>query len=398
MLMKLSTVTRFGIVVLCTLSFISCSEDSSSPAPNTNDTKKVELVSNYANIVLATYTDALNSAESMEQAISEFIANPNESTLQKAKTSWLEARNWYGQTEVFRFYGGPIDDESGPEGRINAWPLDENYIDYVAGNVETGIINNVSTYPNLSEELVAGLNEQGGETNISTGFHAIEFLLWGQDLTSPSEKKSGQRPLEDFTSNKNAERRKEYLTIVTGLLIKDLKYLVDEWSSSSNVNYRSRFIKKNVDSALTDILQGMGSLSGGELSGERMSVALGKGEQEDEHSCFSDNTHNDIKMNMKGIKNIWTGNYQKRDGAAVQGVGVYELIKGKDAATADEVNNYFANSEQKINEIQSPFDYEISQGNIAGNQRVSLAISALQKQALGIVKVADKLGIRLNVE
>lgn len=396
--MKSVTLSRFSVVVLCTLLFISCSEDSSAPADNTTDAKKSELIANYANIVSASYTDALNSAQSMEQAINVFIGNPTEASMQQAKNAWLEARNWYGQTEVYRFYGGPIDDENGPEGRLNAWPLDENYIDYVNGNAEAGIINNTVAYPNLSEELVSGLNEQGGETNISAGFHAIEFLLWGQDLTLPSEKKAGQRPVEDFTTNKNADRRKQYLTIVTSLLINDLKYLVDEWSSTSSVNYRARFMKKNADSVLTDILQGMASLSGGELSGERMSVALGKGEQEDEHSCFSDNTHNDIKMNMKGIKNIWTGKFERKDGIMVQGTGIYDLIKAKDVATADEVNNYFTISEQKINEIQAPFDYEISQGNVAGNQRVSLAINALQKQALGIVKVADKFGLRLNVE
>lgn len=389
---------QFAATSLCVLLFNSCSDDTSSPATNNLDAKKTEVIQNYANIVYASYADALASAQIMGNDISAFTENPTQASLQKAKESWLNARNWYGQTEVFRFYGGPIDDDNGPEGQINAWPLDENYIDYVNGNPDAGIINNTKEYPELSEELITGLNEQGGETNISTGFHAIEFLLWGQDLTNPSEKKPGQRPLEDYTTNKNAERRKQYLHIVTTLLIKDLQYLVDQWATPSNVNYRSVFIKKNTDSALTNILQGMSSLSGGELSGERMAVALGKGDQEDEHSCFSDNTHNNIRMNMKGIKNIWTSTYLKSDGSTIQGTGIYALIKEKDQSIANEVNNYFISSEQKINDIQSPFDYEISQDNIAGNQRVALAIKALQDQNLGLVKVADKFGLRLNVE
>ena len=47
----------------------------------------------------------------------------------------------YSPTEVFRFYGGPIDDDNGPEGLLNAWPLDEVFIDYVLGNPDAGIIN-----------------------------------------------------------------------------------------------------------------------------------------------------------------------------------------------------------------------------------------------------------------
>jgi putative iron-regulated protein len=309
----------------------------------------------------------------------------------------LEARNWYGQTEVFRFYGGPIDDENGPEGLLNAWPLDESYIDYVVGNPEAGVINNTKDYPIINEALIEQLNEQGGETNISSGYHAIEFLLWGQDITSPSQKLPGQRPLTDFTTEKNAQRRKEYLNIVADMIIGHLSELVAQWSNNSN-NYRAKFLNQNTDSSLTSVLQGMSSLTGGELSGERMTVALGKGEQEDEHSCFSDNTHNDIIMNQKGIENIWLGVYKRRDGSLVTGKGIYSLIEQKNAVIAQEVQEYVNKSNEKISQIQVPFDYEISQSNVAGNQRVAQAITALQKQAFGIVKVAETLTIRLNLE
>ncbi|HRE56723.1 MAG TPA: imelysin family protein [Candidatus Kapabacteria bacterium] len=374
----------------------SCSEESTQPT----DTSKViqqSVVQHYGNIVLASYSDALASAQDMKIAIANFTQSPNEASFMQAKKAWLEARNWYGQTEVFRFYGGPIDDENGPEGLLNAWPLDESYIDYVVGNPEAGVINNTKDYPIINEALIEQLNEQGGETNISSGYHAIEFLLWGQDITSPSQKLPGQRPLTDFTTEKNAQRRKEYINIVADMIIGHLSELVAQWSNNSN-NYRTKFLNQNTDSSLTSILQGMSSLTGGELSGERMTVALGKGEQEDEHSCFSDNTHNDIIMNQKGIENIWLGVYKRRDGSLVTGKGIYSLIEQKNAVIAQEVQDYFNKSNEKISQIQAPFDYEISQGNSAGNQRVAQAITALQKQAFGIVKVAETLNIRLNLE
>ena len=280
---------------------------------------------------------------------------------------------------------------------LNAWPLDESYIDYVVGNPEAGIINNPQDYPQINAALIEQLNEQGGETNISAGYHAIEFLLWGQDITAPGQKLPGQRPLTDFTTEKNAQRRKQYLNVVADLIVGHLSELVGQWSDSPN-NYRAKFLKQNIDSSLTSILQGMSSLTGGELSGERMTVALGKGEQEDEHSCFSDNTHNDIIMNQKGIENIWLGIYKRRDGSSLTGKGIYSFIQQNNAITAQEVQEYFNKSNEKISQIQAPFDYEISQSNEAGNQRVAQAIAALQKQAFGIVKVAETFNIRLNLE
>src|SRR5436190_6735064 len=97
------------------------------------------VVAHYAAIVAASYDDALTSAKAMQRTIAAFIAKPAEPTLEAARKSWLASREWYGQTEAFRFYGGPIDGADGPEPRINSWPVDESYIDAVKGNVTAGI-------------------------------------------------------------------------------------------------------------------------------------------------------------------------------------------------------------------------------------------------------------------
>ena len=62
------------------------------------------------------------------EALGRFAAAPSGAGLVSARETWLAAREWYGLTEAFRFYGGPIDGDDGPEGRINAWPLDENSV------------------------------------------------------------------------------------------------------------------------------------------------------------------------------------------------------------------------------------------------------------------------------
>ena len=144
------------------------------------DALKTAVVANYAAGVHASYSRSLGSARAMDMAIDAFLADPTPATLEAAKRAWLIARDDYGPTEAFRFYSGPIDnEEDGPEGLLNAWPMDESYIDYVEGDASAGIINMPGGYPQITAELIESLNEEGGEENVSTGWHAIEFLLWG---------------------------------------------------------------------------------------------------------------------------------------------------------------------------------------------------------------------------
>ena len=188
---------------------------------------EAQVVEHYAKLVSATYGDALNQARAMQQDIEAFLSGPTAELLEKARDSWTAARIPYLQTEVFRFYEGPIDDEDGPEGLLNAWPMDEAYIDYVEGDASSGVVNNATDYPEIDAKLVESLNEKDGEANISCGYHAIEFLLWGQDLSADGP---GARPHTDYTTGENAERRSEYLRAVTGFLVAKLEEVEAEWA------------------------------------------------------------------------------------------------------------------------------------------------------------------------
>ena len=142
------------------------------------------------------YDASIASAEQVQAAVAAFVAAPTAETLAAAKQAWLTARDDYLPTEAFRLYGGPIDNpKTGLEGQINAWPLDEAYIDGVADDPEVGHRQQrrPTTRRSPSDVLVEA-NEEGGETNISTGWHAIEFLLWGQDTDRrPARPASGDR-------------------------------------------------------------------------------------------------------------------------------------------------------------------------------------------------------------
>jgi putative iron-regulated protein len=348
------------------------------------------VVKHYASLVYANYEDTLSAAKAMQGAINAFLASPNAATQQAAQQAWRAAREFYGTTEAFRFYGGPIDDDNGPEGRLNAWPMDESFVDKVAGDDNAGLINDRAFV--ISKDAIAGQNERGGEENIATGYHAIEFLLWGQDL---SETGPGNRDFNDFVDGKtpNADRRRQYLSVVTELLIDDLTTLVKAWRPGSKLNYRARFETEG-NEALRKMFVAMGSLSRGELAGERLEVALNSQDQEDEHSCFSDNTHRDAVLNAAGIENVWLGRYQRADGTLLLGPSPRDLVAAKDAALASRTSTQIANSVAKAKAIQAPFDREIVGAKDApGRQRVQATVNSLVQQSKDLVAAANAVGI-----
>jgi putative iron-regulated protein len=338
------------------------------------------VVSHHAALVHANYEDTLNAAKALQQAVASFAAQPSAARLQAARKAWLDAREWYGQTEAFRFYGGPIDDANGPEGRINAWPMDESFVDRLIENRKVAI----------TKKTLAAQNERGGEENIATGWHAIEFLLWGRDIDANGP---GARAFDDFIDGKarHADRRRRYLVVVTELLVDDLASLVKAWAP--NANYRARFERSGVES-LRKAFVGLGSLSRGELAGERLEVALASQDQEDEHSCFSDNTHRDVVANALGIENVWLGRYRRADGRVLQGASLRDLVAVKDTALAERVSKQIAASVAAAGAIQPPFDREIVGADDApGRQRVRAVIDSLVKQSQDLVAAANAVGI-----
>jgi putative iron-regulated protein len=345
------------------------------------------VASHYAALVHANYSDTLTAAKDMQAAIAAFVKAPSAEGMQQARDAWLAAREFYGQTEAFRFYGGPIDDDNGPEGQINAWPMDEAYVDHVQGKPKAGMVNNPKL--KITKAALIQANERGGEENVSAGWHAIEFLLWGQDL---SETGPGNRSFEDYVAGKgaNAKRRARYLSVATELLVDDLTGLVKAWAPERK-NYRAKFEKGGTES-VRKMIVGLGSLSRGELAGERMEVALNSQDQEDEHSCFSDNTHRDIVTNALGIRNVWLGQYQRRDGSILQGPGLRDLVALKDAALAEKTSAQMDASVTAAQAIPAPFDQAIAEG-APGRPAVEKTVASLVAQSKLLVSAASAVGI-----
>ena len=371
---------------------LSASAQSAGSAPPPMALKPV--LAHHARLVHASYEDALASARALQVSVRAFVARPDDAGLQAARRAWLAAREVYGQTEAYRFYGGPIDDARGPEGRLNAWPMDESFVDAVEGRPDAGLINDRRV--RIDRRTLVAQNERGGEENIATGWHAIEFLLWGQDL---SDDGPGQRRADDFIDGRaaNADRRRQYLRVVTDLLVDDLASLVQAWSPGAG-SYRARFERGGAES-LRKLFVGLGSLSRGELAGERLEVALASRDQEDEHSCFSDNTHRDAVTNALGIENVWLGRWRRTDGSVLEGPSPRALVAARDAALAERTTRQLATSVALAGAIETPFDREIQGGRDGrGRARIEATIASLVAQSQLLVEAAAAAGIeRLNL-
>ncbi len=391
---------------------------ANSHALATVDSKAV--LENYADIAHAVFEDSLITAQHLQVQVDALIEKPSEETLAAAKDAWIQARVPYQQSEVFRFGNANVDEW---EGQVNAWPLDEGLIDYVNASYEhemgnIGATANVVANTELifgadkldvseiTPELLASLNELGGsEANVATGYHAIEFLLWGQDLNGTNAG-AGQRSHTDYIQGKgctngNCDRRAAYLKAATELLISDLEEMVSQWQAGAD-NYRAELVEEG-QNGLRKMLFGMGSLSLGELAGERMKVSLEANSPEDEHDCFSDNTHNSHYYNAKGIRNVYLGEYKRVDGSTVSGASLSDLVKAKDEQldvqmradldATDAALMVMVDTAEGRADRQQAFDQMIANGNKAGQKIITDAIVALVTQTRSIEQVANTIGI-----
>jgi putative iron-regulated protein len=378
---------------------------------------KSDVLGTYANIAQAGYEDSLTTAQRLRDAVEALISTPSPETLQAAKTAWLAARVPYQQTEVYRF-GNPIVDDW--EGKVNAWPLDEGLIDYVDATYggetdenQLAVLNVIAnpTFTLGGEEVDAAqitpallegqLHEAGAvESNVATGYHAIEFLLWGQDLNGTAHG-AGDRPWTDYAtgdtcSNGNCDRRGEYLKAATDLLVSDLEWMAEQWAEGGAAR---EAVLADEDAGIHAILTGMGSLSYGEQAGERMKLGVMLNDPEEEHDCFSDNTHNSHYYDGLGVRNVYLGEYMRVDGSVVSGPSLSDLVAKADAAVDAELRDRLDVTMVELGQIKTAaeagfsYDMMLERGNAEGEALIMSAVDALVGQTRVIERAVTALGV-----
>ena len=370
----------------------------------------------YADIAAAGYDDSLITAKALQGAVDALTAAPSEDNLKAARAAWIASRPSYMQTEAFRFGNVAVDDW---EGKINAWPLDEGLIDYVDPSYGKSQENDLATLnviatpkftisgvevdaTTLTPELISGtLQEAGGiEANVASGYHAIEFLLWGQDLNGTGSG-AGNRPFTDYVQGEgctggNCDRRAAYLKAATDLLVMDLADMAGQWAAGGAAR---AVIEKDPKAALSAILTGMGSLSYGEVAGQRMRLGLMLNDPEEEHDCFSDNTANSHYYDGVGIQNVYLGKYTRVDGSVVSGASISELVAAADPAVDTQLKGELAATVTALGAIKAAsdggmaYDQMLAAGNKEGEALVMGGVNTLVTQTASIERAITTLGL-----
>ncbi|MBJ93666.1 MAG: iron-regulated protein [Rickettsiales bacterium] len=348
------------------------------------------VLQNHARGVAQLWSSSAAQARLLLEANQALVEAPDEQRLVLARQAWIKARQAYSPSEVLRFQGGPIDDEDGPEGQINGWPLDEAYIDYVVDQPMAGLVQDLKGLPVIDAASLLQRNEQGGEENIATGWHAVEFLLWGQDTNSDGP---GTRPYTDYLpENPAALRRGAYLMAVSKLLVDDLAGLAGEWTEAAPGSFSEGFLADE-ERAVRGMWTGLAMLAGHELAGERIAVAYETRDQEDEQSCFSDTTHLDILANVQGIQQLYRGTI-----GGQQGPGLRELTAAFDPALAQQLDGQIEVALKTAGELTPPFDQAI-QAEDGSPQRSQLSqlMSQLEAVAQGAAQAAQAMQLQINL-
>ena len=383
-----------------------------------SEAEKRAVIKTYADIAEATCSDSLATARKLQRTIDAFLTRPSAASLQSAKAAWLAARVPYMQSEAFRFGNKIVDDW---EGKVNAWPLDEGLIDYVdlsygksskenplfTANIVASrsltVAGKTVDVRKITKALLSSVLHEGGgvEANVATGYHAIEFLLWGQDLNGTG-RGAGKRAWTDFSVEKctigHCERRRAYLKVATGLLVDDLAWMVAQWSAKGAA--RVGLTKGDADKGIAAIITGIGSLSYGELAGERMKLGLMLHDPEEEHDCFSDNTHNSHFYDVVGISNVYFGRYKRIDGSTVKGPSLAALVRKVSPVAAKAMEARLATTraafttlKQRAEKVEA-YDQMIAEKNKKGNAVVQAAIDALVAQTKALEQAVKALGLK----
>ncbi|WP_377190772.1 imelysin family protein [Ruegeria meonggei] len=398
----------FAATSVLTLGIASAAIADDSPS-------KADVLSTYSNIAEANYDDSLIAAKSLQAAVNALIADPSDATLNAARAAWIAARVPYQQTEVYRFGNAIVDDW---EGKVNAWPLDEGLIDYVdssySGPTDENEFAALNVIANPSFELSGEtidaaeitpellgetLHEADGiEANVATGYHAIEFLLWGQDLNGHGTG-AGNRPWSDYAQGDactggNCDRRAQYLSAATDLLVSDLEWMAAQWAEGGAARVA---LTADEAAGVSAILTGMGSLSYGETAGERMRLGLMLNDPEEEHSCFADNTHNDHYYNGVGVQNVYLGTYTRIDGTPVDGASLSDLVIASDPSLDAEMKVKLANTMQALGVMKSTaeagfaYDQMLERGNEGGELLIMGGVNGFIDQTKTIERIVTTM-------
>lgn len=277
------------------------------------------------------------------QAANFFTAN-NQANFNALRTKFLTARNSFMLCGPYLYGDGSIA-MPGIEAyaRLDAYPINFEYIDYSNTNPGSGIINDPTNYPYISESAIKTWDKVGGAANSSCGMHVLEFLLWGQDLTAGSP---GGRSVSDFTNL----RRRQYLNFASSLLKNDLT-LVQNQSVFEN-----DLLAADPSVSFGFMMTGFLKFIQEDFAVNGIKKPLDSQSESDEISRFSDQTKQDLLGKLKAVRlyydprSLFSSNSE---------YFLTDFVKEVDASMDTEITQKLDEIETLLNGITVDFDQAI---------------------------------------
>lgn len=402
--MKMSKIGLLGLVgIVTTLGFTTLgfvpvmAQDSTTDALDADAVTAGAVIETYADIGQASYKDALGTAELLRVAIEDLLNNPTEEMLDVAREAWQMARSPYEQSQLF-VHANPLISQW--TGRVNAWPVDVDYLDKVSSTPDSQSSAGM-TATRISELHFAG----GNQESVASGYHAIEYLLWGSDTSGAEEKGveegAGQRAATDYDlencTNEDCALRGEYLYASVNLLIDDLNEMAGHWSVTGEIR---RALMADPDLGIAMMIKGMGSLSYGELAGARLLNSVQSNDPHSELDQFSNNSHVAYLLNARGMVSVYFGEYFSSERELTTGASLADLLEQTDPDLDEEFRVALGLSLARMRLMieyardEEAFDLMIGEGNEEGSSRIFAVIDALVAQTEILERMSEALNVK----
>ncbi len=336
------------------------------PTPGAESVTAANFARTYVDIAFQTYSDAAAAAAQLKEAAATLKREPNALSLAYIRLAWVEARAPFLQAEVFGFADGPIDSGEKPAVSAINGAVNPDFID----GAKASILVDTASYPVIDATLLASLNGKGGAGNVATGFHALEFLLWGPRGNANG---AGRRPFTDFLADSPmGARRADYVVACAEILSSQLDALAAEWNPETTAGYRASFLKLPADTVQGRVLDSVATLAGVELAGKRLGKPLESGDGAVAESPFSNLTQLDVLHPAAGIANIMAGAYLGTDrdsGMRVQGTGLIAVVEARDAKQGAALREAVNKVILAARALQGPFDLAVAAGEGDPNRK-----------------------------
>ena len=250
---------RFGPVILTAILLAGCSDDTAEPQsgvtikesnsgvfelldPQLSEfTKEISL--DYVRQIGIDFKKVAIEIDKLQLSIITLINQTNSKNLSLSRQAWQDAHSAYELTTLHRYFATQLLDEHNNlalvqlQYQVNHWPIVPGYIDYVDGYPDSGIIFDINV--NLENGSLRDQHGSFDESEVTLGFHVIEFLLWGDSTHLNTRPANDYRGIKELSAEEieqgytlkqlSHNRRRLFLTVVTDILVEDFRALQTLW-------------------------------------------------------------------------------------------------------------------------------------------------------------------------